>query len=318
MSHQVQPNEIYIERIYDAPVEAVWDAWTDPAKVAQWWGPRGFTLTTHSKDLRVGGHWHYTMHGPDGTDYPNRTVYHEVETYRKLVYDHGANDTQPPMFRVTALFSELNGKTKLQMIMALPTREAAESTRKFVKAAGGNGTWDRLAEHLYETKDGRQVFVVNRSFRASIDSLYEAWTNPEQLCQWLPPTGFTMESLHADIRTGGRCVSRMSNSDGVSFCVQFDYLECTPSRLVYTQRFCDESGEVAKHPGLPEFPEMLVHTVTFAAEDDGMTRVTVMTTPGGTPSTGEIKVFIDIRSSMTLGWNGSFDKLEELVGMTVA
>ena len=49
-------NELLIIRIYDAPVQAVWDAWTDPKQLAQWWGPRGFTLTTHSKDLRVGGH----------------------------------------------------------------------------------------------------------------------------------------------------------------------------------------------------------------------------------------------------------------------
>ena len=68
-------NEIRITRIYDAPLKAVWDAWTDPEQVAQWWGPRGFTITTHSKDLRPGGNWNYTMHGPDGVDYPNKTQY---------------------------------------------------------------------------------------------------------------------------------------------------------------------------------------------------------------------------------------------------
>lgn len=61
MSAKNKPNELYITRIYDAPVKLVWDAWTDPAKTAKWWGPRGFTITTHSKDLKVGGHWHYTM-----------------------------------------------------------------------------------------------------------------------------------------------------------------------------------------------------------------------------------------------------------------
>ena len=66
MAAKNKSNSINIIRIYDAPVEAVWDAWTDPEQVAQWWGPRGFTLTTHSKDLRPGGHWAYTMHGPDG------------------------------------------------------------------------------------------------------------------------------------------------------------------------------------------------------------------------------------------------------------
>jgi uncharacterized protein YndB with AHSA1/START domain len=51
-----KPNELRIIRVYDAPVAAVWDAWTDPEQVAQWWGLRGFTLTTESKDLRPGGH----------------------------------------------------------------------------------------------------------------------------------------------------------------------------------------------------------------------------------------------------------------------
>src|SRR5215475_11450502 len=107
-------NEIHSVRVLDAPVEAVWDAWTDPKQVAQWWGPRGFTLTTHSKDLRAGGTWSYTMHGPDGVDYPNETRYLEVEKYSRLVYDHGGYRDQPPMFRVTVLFTEVKGKTKME------------------------------------------------------------------------------------------------------------------------------------------------------------------------------------------------------------
>src|SRR5947209_2362223 len=126
-------NEIHITRVYDAPVKAVWDAWTDPKQAALWWGPRGFTLTTHSKDLRPGGSWTYTMHGPDGVDYPNKTLYHEVETHSKLVYDHGSNDDRPAMFRVTVLFTPIGGKTKMEMSMTLPTPEAAEETRTFIK-----------------------------------------------------------------------------------------------------------------------------------------------------------------------------------------
>ncbi|MGH7784944.1 MAG: SRPBCC domain-containing protein, partial [Candidatus Binatia bacterium] len=130
--------ELKIIRVYDAPVDVVWDAWTDPVQVAQWWGPRGFTLTTHSKDLRNGGSWKYTMHGPDGTDYPNTTQYIEVEQHKKLVYDHGASDDSPPLFKVTVLFSEVEGgKTKMDMTMTCPSVEAAEATRKFVKQAGG-------------------------------------------------------------------------------------------------------------------------------------------------------------------------------------
>src|SRR5277367_1043529 len=128
MTAKNNSNEIRITRIYDAPVQLVWDAWTDPKQVAQWWGPRGFTITTHSKDLKAGGHWSYTMHGPDGVDYPNKTKYFEVEECAKLVYDHGGNDDQAPLFRVTVLFSESKGKTKMDMCMTLPTPEAAQAT----------------------------------------------------------------------------------------------------------------------------------------------------------------------------------------------
>jgi uncharacterized protein YndB with AHSA1/START domain len=55
MAARNKPNELRIIRVYDTPVAAVWDAWTDPEQVAQWWGPRGVTLTTESKDLRPGG-----------------------------------------------------------------------------------------------------------------------------------------------------------------------------------------------------------------------------------------------------------------------
>src|ERR1700756_4007185 len=116
-------NELKLTRVYDAPVKAVWDAWTDPKQAAHWWGPRGFTITTHSKDLKPGGTWVYTMHGPDGTDWPNKTVYHEVEKHSRLVYDHGGSDDRPAMFRVTVQFTEVKGKTKMDMTMTHATPE---------------------------------------------------------------------------------------------------------------------------------------------------------------------------------------------------
>ena len=107
MYQDSKSNQIILTRIYDATVKQVWDAWTDPAKAAKWWGPRGFTITNHSKELKVGGIWHYTMHGPDGTDYPNKALYHEVGLYKLLVYDHGGYDDRPPLFRVRVVFSEI-------------------------------------------------------------------------------------------------------------------------------------------------------------------------------------------------------------------
>lgn len=67
--------EIVITRVFDAPREQVFDAWTDSEHVSQWWGPNGFTTTTHEMDVRPGGVWRFIMHGPDGVDYKNRIVY---------------------------------------------------------------------------------------------------------------------------------------------------------------------------------------------------------------------------------------------------
>ena len=121
-------NEIRITRVYDAPVSLVWDAWTKDEHVRHWWGPRGFSLTTHGKDLRPGGSWEYTMHGPDGKDWPNFTRYHEVEPRAKLVYDHGASSADAkPLFRVTATFTDLGGRTELDMRMTL---EAADNVKQ--------------------------------------------------------------------------------------------------------------------------------------------------------------------------------------------
>lgn len=304
-------NEIYITRTYDAPVAVVWDAWTDPQQVSQWWGPRGFTLTHHSKELRPGGIWHYTMHGPDGVDYPNKTLYHEVEEHRKLVYDHGGNDEQAPLFRVTVLFSEVDGQTLMEMTMALPTAEEAEATRKFIKQAGGNATWDRLAEYLRATQAGETCFVINRTFEVPRDVMFRMWTDPTSLTAWQPPTGFTMEIVSGGIRPGEDLFFRMSNQDGMSFHGRFRYQEIeSPCRLVYLQEFCDAAGNLSRHPGLPEFPATLKTTVLLADEAENWTRVTVVSELVGPTEAAEIDAFVNERSGMTQGWTGSFDKLE--------
>jgi len=311
MATKNKSNEIKITRVYDAPVKAVWDAWTDPKQVAQWWGPRGFTLTTHSKDLRIGGIWHYTMHGPDGVDYPNKTKYYEVEKYSRLVYDHGGNDEQAPLFRVSVLFAEIKGKTKMDMTMTLSTPEAAEETRKFIKKAGGNSTWDRLAEYIAKESSGKEKFVINRSFDTSIETMFEMWTDAKHFSQWLPPTGFTMQFARADIKPGGSSFYSMGGGD-IKMFGSIKYLEIErPHRIVYTQEFCDEKGGMSRHPLVPTWPETMLTTVLLTEEGPEQTRVTVTWEPQGATTPQELETFKKERGGMTQGWTGSFDKLED-------
>lgn len=311
MSAKNKPNEIYITRVYDAPVKAVWDAWTDPKQAAQWWGPRGFTITTHSKELRVGGKWIYTMHGPDGVDWPNITVYHEVEKHSRLVYDHGATETQPALFRVTVTFEETNGKTKMDMTMALATAEAAEETKKFIKKAGGNSTWDRLAEYLDKETTGKEKFVINRTFNAPLATMFEMWTNPKHFAKWLAPTGFDMHFIRSEIKTGGSTFYYMSNDAGMKMYGRAEYLEVkSPDRLVYTQQFSDENEGMSRHPMAPTWPATMLTVVTLASEGPDQTRVTIEWEPYGNVTPEELDTFMKGRAGMTMGWGGSFDKLD--------
>lgn len=298
-------------RVFDAPVAAVWDAWTDPEQVAKWWGPRGFTITTHSKDLRAGGKWIYTMHGPDGKDYPNTTHYFEVREREALVYDHGATEDKPPLFRVSVYFKETNGKTTMDMTMTLPTPEAAEETARFIKKVGGNSTWDRLAEYLVKETSGKEKFVINRSFDAPIDRMFEMWTNPEHLGRWLPPAGTQAEFFRGSIRPGGSTFFCMQGANGKMYG-RADYLKIEkPGRIVYTQQFCDKNEKVARHPLTPTWPETMLTTVELTAEGPEQTRVTVTWEPYGNVTAEEMETFLKARGGMTQGWTGSFDKLEE-------
>jgi uncharacterized protein YndB with AHSA1/START domain len=314
MAARNKTNVISLTRVYDAPLEAVWQAWTDPEALAQWWGPRGFTLTHHSRDLRPGGHWHYTMHGPDGTDYENTTHYLEVVPQQRLVYDHGGHKDRPPLFRVTALFTERDGRTQLDMSMTFATPEVAEEMRAFIKKAGGEGTWDRLAEYLGEHHAGTEQFFITRSFGASIERMYEMWTNPEHVAQWLPPTGATMRFLRAEPWVGGCSFYAMTLPDGATMHGLIKYVALEkPSRIVYTQQFCDEKERVIRPPFFENWPEAMLSTVDLAAEGADRTRLTVRWEPRDATA-ADIAEFVKQRGSMTMGWSGSFDKLEARLG----
>lgn len=312
MATKNKPNEIYIERIYDAPVKVVWDAWVDPKKVAQWWGPRGFTLTNHSKDVKTGGHWDYTMHGPDGVDYPNNTKYLEVEKYSRMVYDHGGNAKQAPLFRVTVNFVDLKGKTKMEMTMSLATADAAKETKKFIKKAGGNSTWDRLAEYLEMESSQQDIFVINQTFDAPINLMFGVWTDPKHLSQWAGPAGSKIDYLKSDIKPGGYAFYCMTGQEGGKIYGKANYLEINkPHRIVYTQCFCDEDEKVSRPPMAVAWPEVMRTTVLLEVEEPDKTRVTVKWEVFGDATQAERETFNMAKAGMSQGWGGSFDKLEE-------
>jgi uncharacterized protein YndB with AHSA1/START domain len=151
--------EIVLARVFDAPRELVWQVWTDPAQADQWWGPNGFTNTTLEHEFRVGGVWRYTMHGPDGKDYPNRQVYKVIDPQHRLVYDHGwDDDALPPLFLATITFTEIGSdKTEVELRSTFPTAAERDRVVKEVGAIeGGKQTLAKLGEYLAQLQ-GKQA-----------------------------------------------------------------------------------------------------------------------------------------------------------------
>src|SRR6187399_1848131 len=86
--NQTADREIVSTRVVAAPPDDVFAAFADPIRLARWWGPSGFSNTIHELDLRPGGRWRLTMHGPDGTGYENESHFVEVERPRRIVFRH--------------------------------------------------------------------------------------------------------------------------------------------------------------------------------------------------------------------------------------
>lgn len=146
----VADREIVTTRTFNAPRELVWDVWTDPKHIIHWWGPRGFTNTIDTMEVKPGGIWKLVMHGPDGTDYPNKIIYREVVKPERLIYTHGSDDLDHPGdFEVTVLFREKEGKTEIYMQMLFHSAEARNITvEKYGAVEGLKQTMDRLEQYL--------------------------------------------------------------------------------------------------------------------------------------------------------------------------
>lgn len=125
--------EIRISRLLDAPIDLVWEVWTDLEHIRNWWGPEGFTNTISKMDVRPDGEWDLIMHGPDGTDFKNKSVFKEIVRHKKIVYEH----ISTPHFVATINFESLGLKTKINWHMLFESKEQFIQVVKTFKADEG-------------------------------------------------------------------------------------------------------------------------------------------------------------------------------------
>jgi uncharacterized protein YndB with AHSA1/START domain len=142
--------ELVITRLIDAPRELVFEAWTEPKHMAQWWGPKGFTNPVCEMDVRPGGAFRIVMRAPDGVEYPMRGVFREIVTPERLVFTTVAEDRDgnPHLEGLTIVtFAEYDGKTTLT-IQTSAVGLTPESARMLEGMEEG---WTQSLERLAET-----------------------------------------------------------------------------------------------------------------------------------------------------------------------
>lgn len=147
-SRPVGENDIYITRTFDAPRELVWQMFTEPLHMVNWWGPKGFTTPVCEIDLRPGGIWHYVMRAPDGGEFAVDHVYHEIKAPERIVYGPPADDPARPQAVHTLSFEALGNRTKVSLHTQLPSADERDEMIRRGFAQGVGEGLDTLEAYL--------------------------------------------------------------------------------------------------------------------------------------------------------------------------
>lgn len=149
MSTATQESSQFITtRVFNASRDKLWQAFADPAQLAQWWGPAGFSNTIHEFSFESGVLWKYTMHAPDGTGYYNESEFLEIVPGERIVLRH-----LRPMHRfdITMTFTDVADQARLTWVMVFDDEAEADRVRAFVPAANEQN-FDRLEALLKQAK----------------------------------------------------------------------------------------------------------------------------------------------------------------------
>ena len=142
--------EVRLTRVFDAPRQMVWDAFTKPELMKRWFGPRGWSLVECTIDLRVGGGWRFILQGPEGQKMGMRGAYREIKAPERSVHVETFDD-YPGESIVTAVFTEKGGKTTMEATVAYASKEVRDAVIQSGMEHGAAESYDKLAELLAAT-----------------------------------------------------------------------------------------------------------------------------------------------------------------------
>lgn len=135
--------DIVSTRVFDAPRERVFAAFADPVRLARWWGPSGFKNTFHEFEFHPAGNWRFIMHGPDGVDYPNHSVFRSIDPPVRIVLDH----MSAPRFRMTIVLAQEAARTRITWTQHFESAQLRDQVAQFAVLANEQN-FDRLWAEL--------------------------------------------------------------------------------------------------------------------------------------------------------------------------
>jgi uncharacterized protein YndB with AHSA1/START domain len=309
--------DLVITRVFDAPRELVWRAWTEPEHLMQWWGPRGFTSPECKIDLRVGGKYLACMRSVDGQEFWSTGVYSEIVPPERLVFSdsfadkdgyvvpashYGFGDDFPLELQITVTLEETDGKTKMTLRHAgFPAGQMRE-----MAGPGWNESFDKLAESVTLSSKRKTTFIVRReelkvvmerTFDAPRDLVWKVFTDPQSIPEWWGPKNLTTTVEKMDVKPGGAWRFVQRDPEGNQFAFNGVYKEIDPPR------FLSRTFNFEGIPGNHELTELLT-----LEEHDGKTKVIGIAVYANVEDLDGM-----VGSGMEKGATESWERLAELV-----
>jgi uncharacterized protein YndB with AHSA1/START domain len=315
MTEPVKGYELKITRVFDAPRELVWKAWTDPEMALHWMGPRGFAATEFVVPREVGKEWHMTMVGkvpasqqPAMLRQHGRTL--EIDPPRKLVYTFAWDNRScvglresPFTENIVTLLLEEKGNTT---VMTFTQGPFATEGERDGHTGGWNSAFDKFAEFMLAEQPTRvedpdfvpRELHIKRVFAAPRQLVFDAWTKPEMVAVWWGPKIFKTVVEKWDARPGGDIYAVMKGP-GIEHPMSGRFIEVyPPHRFLFTAAALDKDGK-------PMFENW---NSVFFEEVEGGTQVTLDVHVMSETEGAEFYL-----KGMSMGWNQSLDRLEELL-----
>ena len=313
--------EMLIIHKFDAPRHLVYQIYTDPKLIPDWWGPRNLTTKVEKMEARPGGSYRYIQHDPQNNAYIFHGIYHTIQPEKLIISTFEWEGMPDHVCLATTKFDERDGKTIVTqqnvfqsvedrdgMIQTGMEKGLVEGYERFNEVLDRMRTGERMGDVMaYQHTDGGSL-TITRVFNAPPDALWCRWTDPEEYMCWFGPKDYTAPYAKFDLRPGGKYLTSMRGPDGKDIWSTGIYKEIVePNRLVMTDSFADEHRNIvpASYYGMQgDFPMEMGVELTLK-DVGGKTMLTLEHC--GLPE-GEII------ERTRQGWVESFDKLDACLG----